>query len=268
MEQADAKFGNSGNTEVDKNEGPISFRAAIAFTIEKEGQTSTIAFGLPDYPNVEPAKPSTEPPAVICFNCGKKGHIAKLCLKPRVKRCKNCDEEGHTVAKCPLPILCTICQSNEHTRYHCKEGKKTQEKPRKAMKNDRQTPTIQPDVVIYIQPEHVSHMALEFHIAYHDASNDEMNTNAELVRRNIDMKLWGDNLLNINTNAISASLQYRARHPYCVGKYERLMACLHETSPRCPASPRWHELLHTQHVRGVQRKTGSRAILPQYSQEQ
>lgn len=38
---------------------------------------------------------------LVCYNCGRPGHMAKNCRKPRIE-CKNCRRLGHTDDKCPF----------------------------------------------------------------------------------------------------------------------------------------------------------------------
>ncbi|KAK8798376.1 hypothetical protein WA588_003458 [Blastocystis sp. NMH] len=81
---------------------------------------------------------------MVCYNCGKVGHMAKDCrLPPRkeshAKRenetekesstttphriiCHNCHKEGHLMKDCPEPLYCRRCGKTDHLVADCHEA--------------------------------------------------------------------------------------------------------------------------------------------------
>ena len=200
----------SMNDQLRKDERPTTFRAAIAFPVSGGG---FVAFGEPDFPDVgpEPAETkTTEAVKEICFNCEQPGHVTKQCPRPRVRRCKNCGELGHFVSSCEKPLKCTICNSDKHHRYDCKETPKSNTKSKGHQKRDRTgEPSVEAELRFYLHPQHISHIALTLRIGYHREPTD-----TELTFSTIDMKLCYDNCTGIkatpattNENAIKEYAQ-------------------------------------------------------------
>lgn len=52
-----------------------------------------------------------------CYNCNKKGHIARFC-RSRGQTCYNCGNSQHTTKNCPL-IICGLCNQNGHRPVDC-----------------------------------------------------------------------------------------------------------------------------------------------------
>ena len=51
-----------------------------------------------------------------CRRCNQPGHFSNQCSQ---KICFNCENLGHESPSCPVPVLCSICKSDEHLGKQC-----------------------------------------------------------------------------------------------------------------------------------------------------
>jgi len=61
-------------------------------------------------------------------------------------------------------------------------------------------PTVIGEVQIYRQPQHISYMALELRLSFHENPGDD-----ELTHRHMDMKLWHGNTASIAAQPVKAT---------------------------------------------------------------
>lgn len=98
---------------------PKNFREAVG--------TAIAINNLEKRPNREEDKPKRVFQAPLhksCFNCGRPGHIARNCRKPRIPECGYCKKKGHVEADCRHKASlgkpgCTYCKKPGHSEEKC-----------------------------------------------------------------------------------------------------------------------------------------------------
>ena len=80
---------------------------------------------------------------IVCFNCDRKGHIARDCDQEKKWKCYNCNKIGHRANECPekaSSMTCYGCNKKGHLikdcRYQKGESKKLEDKRRDYRRDD------------------------------------------------------------------------------------------------------------------------------------